>query len=319
MKRGERSASVPEVVRPGRRGSLLSDIVRDRQLYLMLIPVVAFYILFAYIPMYGLQIAWRNYDLIEGISASPWVGLANFQWFFNHPHFFRVLSNTLLLSVYNILWGFPIPIILAVMLNEVRVKRLRNAIQTCVLIPHFIAVVIVVGIVMRMLSPSSGVVNAIIMALGGESIYFMTEPGWFRTVFITMVNWQGAGFASIIYLAAIAGIDQQLYEAAVIDGANKWKQTLHVTLPGIMPTIIILFIMRMGAILEVGFEPVLLLQREITFSTSDVISTFIFREGLVQAQFSRAAAVGFFNSFVGLLLVISANYTSKKLTETALW
>ena len=315
IRRGREKAEVKR----GRRGGVLSDIVRDRQLYMMLVPVVAFYILFMYIPMHGLQIAFRDFDIIGGTAASPWVGFDNFRWFFNHPHFFRVLSNTLLLSVYNILWGFPIPIILAILLNEVRVKRLRNTIQTCVLIPHFIAVVIVVGIVLRMLSPGSGVVNSIIMAFGGESIYFMTEPGWFRTVFITMTNWQGAGFASIIYLAAIAGIDQQLYEAAVIDGANKWKQTLHVTLPGIMPTIIILFIMRMGAILEVGFEPVLLLQRPITFSTSDVISTFIFREGLQQGQFSRATAVGFFNSFVGLMLVISANYISKKLTETALW
>ena len=303
------------------RGGFWSDVLRDRQLYLMLLPFLAFYILFAYVPMYGLQIAFRNFRVTEGIAGSEWVGLSNFIRFFNDPHFWRILRNTLLISVYGILWGFPIPIALAILLNEVKRKRLRNAFQTSVLIPHFVSIVVMAGIVRQVVALEAGLVNNIITFFGGERINFLMEPGWFRTIFITMGQWQAAGFASIIYLAAIAGIDQQLYEAAVIDGANKWKQIKHVTLPGILPTFVILFIMGIGNMLNVGFEAVLLLYNPITRETGDIINTWVFRMGIATSvpNHSLATAVGLFNGVVGLLLVIGANHTSRKLTESALW
>jgi len=287
----------------------------------MMLPFLAFYILFMYVPMYSLQIAFRNFRFTDGITGSEWVGLSNFVRFFNDPWFWRIFRNTLLISLYGILWGFPIPIALAILLNEVKRKRLRSAFQTSVLIPHFVSVVVMAGIVRQIVALEAGLVNNIITFFGGDRINFLIEPGWFRTIFVTMTQWQAVGFASIIYLAAIAGIDQQLYEAAVIDGANKWKQIKHVTLPGILPTFVILFIMGIGNVLNVGFEAVMLLITDVTRETGEIINTWVIRVGIQSAppNQSLATAVGLFNGLVGLCLVIAANYTSRKLTESALW
>lgn len=288
-------------------------------LYLMLIPFVVWYIVFLYKPMYGLQIGFKDYSIFKGISASPWVGFEHFIRFIKGPYFWRVIRNTLLINVYSIVIGFPIPIILAILFNEIRNVAYRKSIQTLTYLPHFISSVVVVGIITNFLAPTNGLVNLIIEQFGFEKIYFLTKPEWFRTIFITMNIWKGAGFGAIIYLAALSGVDPQLYEAAIIDGANKWKQIWHVTLPTILPTIMIMLILRIGSLLKVGYEQIILLYRPSTYETADVISTYVYRKGIIQGQYDMTTAVGLLNAVVALILVYAANKLSKKLTENSLW
>lgn len=294
------------------------NLIRDKVLYCLLIPFIAWYVIFQYKPMYGLLIAFKDFSLWKGFSGSPWVGFENFKTFFESPYFFRCLRNTFLINFYELLFGFPVPIILALLLNEVQNARFKKTIQTMTYLPHFVSAVVVAGIVVNFLAPS-GLINIIIEKLGGERIYFLIKPEYFRTIYISMNIWKESGFNAIIYIAALSGIDPQLYEAAIIDGANRWKQTLHVTIPGILPTIVIMLIMRIGRLLEVGYETIILLYQPATYETADVLNTFIYRYGLQNGDYGLATAAGFFNAVVGFILVYMANRISRKVSETSLW
>ncbi|MBD2846325.1 sugar ABC transporter permease [Paenibacillus sp. IB182496] len=295
-------------------------LLQDRYLYGLLVPFVVWYVLFQYKPLYGLLIAFQDFSLFKGIEGSPWVGFEHFEAFFTGPYFWRTLKNTFLLSLYQLVFAFPFPIILALLLNEVRRLAFKKIVQTLTYLPHFISVVIVAGLVTNLLAPSNGLVNILIEKLGGEKIYFLIHPDYFRTIFIASMDiWKEAGFATIIYIAALSGVNPSLYEAAVIDGANRWKQTWHVTLPAILPTVAIMLIMKVGQLLEVGYEAIILLYQPSTYETADVISTYVYRTGLQEGNYDLATAVGMFNGVVALILVIFANKVSKKLTDTGLW
>lgn len=299
--------------------SLLRYIKSDIQLYIMLLPFLLFYIIFVYKPMWGLQIAFRDYNMFKGMSGSPWVGLENFRAVFSSPYFGRILRNTLLISTYSLLFSFPMPIILALLLNEVRSTKYKSVIQTCTYLPHFISTVVVAGMVTSFLAPSTGIVNIVLSKLGFEKIYFLSKPEYFRTIFITQGIWQGAGYSSIVYIAALAGIDMELYEAARIDGCGRWKQTLHITLPGLLPTIVMIFIMNVGNILNVGYEKIILLYQPATYETADVISTYVYRMGIENADYGVSTAIGLFNSVVGFIFVFTANTLSNKINGMGLW
>ena len=296
------------------------NILKHWQLYVIMIPAILFYIFFMYKPMWGLQIAFKDFKIFAGIDKSPWVGLKHFSTFLNSPYFARNLKNTLLINFYGLLFGFPIPILLALMLNEVKNLYFKKTIQTLTYLPHFISIVVIAGIVVNFLSPTNGLVNILIEKLGGEKVHFLIKKEYFRTIFITMNIWKEAGFNAIVYLAALSGIDPNLYEAAYVDGANKFKRIWHVTIPGIMPTIVVLLVLKIGGMLSVGYEAIILLYQPATFETADVISTYVYRMGLGDnAQYSYAAAVGLFNAVVSVILVVFANKVSKKLSGTSLW
>jgi len=287
-------------------------------LYIMLIPFVLYYIFFFYKPMWGLQIAFKDYSLFGGMADSPWVGFENFKTFLGGPYFGRLLKNTLLIGFYGLLFGFPAPIILAILLNEVKNLTYKKTLQTMFYLPYFISTVVVAGIVTNLLAPS-GLVNVILQKLGFESIYFLTEPKYFRTIYTVMGIWQTCGYSAVIYLAALAGIDMQLYEACQIDGGNKLHQMWHITLPGIAPTIVIMLIMNCGSLINVGAETIILLYQPSTYETADVISTYVYRIGLTDGDYGMATAVGLFNSVIGLLFVVAANYISRAVSEYSLW
>ena len=284
----------------------------------MALPVVAYYIIFHYAPMYGAIIAFKEFNPALGIMGSPWVGFKHFKSFFEGVYFWRLVRNTLLISVYSLIWGFPAPIILALLLNEVKNKYFKRTVQTVSYLPHFISLVVVCGIIKDFTS-TDGVINDIIEFLGGERTNFLMIPEWFRPIYVGSGIWQEVGWGSIIYLAAITNIDPQLYEAATIDGASRWKQTWHITLPGIVPTIVILLILRLGGLMSVGFEKIILLYNSATMETADVISSYVYRRGLLDFDYSFSAAVGLFNSVINLILITSANRLSRKVSETSLW
>ena len=299
--------------------NLRKDFFRDWQLYLLLIPALLFYIFFVYKPFYGLQIAFKDYSLFKGIAESEWVGLKHFVKFFQGPYFLRTLKNTFFIGLYGVIFSFPAPIAFALLLNEMRNKKLRGTIQTLSYMPYFISIVVVAGLVVNLLSPSSGLVNMVIKKFGGEPIYFLTQPNMFRPIYILMYIWKDTGFASIIYFAALSSIDPQLYEAAYMDGANKFKRMLHITLPGILPTIMILLILKLGTILNVGYESIILLYQPATYEKADVINTFVYRSGIAEGRYDVATAVGLFNGVVSLILVLASNLVSKKTTEYGIW
>ncbi len=294
------------------------DLSKNKIIYVMLLPVIIYFIVFKYIPLYGLQIAFKNFSPFKGIINSPWVGLKNFVDFFSSYYCWRLIRNTLLINVFDILFGFPAPIILALLLNEVKNSYFKRTIQTITYLPHFISMVVICGMILDFFS-RDGVVNNVTNLFGIESIPFMTEPGWFRPIFVGTNIWQQVGWGSIIYLAALTNIDPQLYEASIIDGAKRFKQLIHITLPGIMPTIIIMLIIRMGSIMTVGFEKVLLLYNPNTYETADVISTFVYRKGILEMNYSYSTAVSFFNSIINFLLLFSVNKICRKVSETSLW
>lgn len=294
------------------------DWKRNRSLYLMVLPVILFYILFHYKPMYGALIAFQDYNPRLGFSGSEWVGFDQFNRFFTSPYFGRLVKNTLLLSVYGILFGFPAPIILALLLNELRAKRFKKTVQTITYLPHFISLVVVTGII-KDFTQSTGLINDIIVMFGGERSSLIQNPALYRTIYIVSDIWQGIGWGSIIYLSTLSGVDQQLYEAASIDGAGRWKQLIHVTLPGIAPTIVIMLIMRMGQLLGTGYEKTILLYNEATYETADVIASYIYRVGILERNWSYSTAIGLFNSVINLALLIVTNKISKRVSETSLW
>ncbi len=302
-----------------RKRTFWANMKRDKFLYLVILPSVVYYLIFLYKPMWALQIAFKDYTPYRGVMGSPWIGFEHFISFFTGPYFWRTLRNTLVINLYSLAFGFPAPIILALMLNEVRSNKFRRTIQTITYMPHFISAVVVVGIVTNFLSPTTGIINVIIEKLGGEKTYFLTKPEYFRGIYTIMGIWKEVGFNSIVYIAALSGIDVQLYEACTIDGGGRWARIWHVTLPGILPTVVIMLIMKVGSLLECGYETIILLYQPATYETADVISSYVYRVGLTDGRHSFATAVGLFNSVVALILVVGANYVSRRVTETSLW
>lgn len=298
--------------------SIVKQIKKNRYLYLiMLIPLI-YYIIFHYLPMYGVIVAFKDYNIVKGIMASDWVGFKHFQKFITDSYFWKLVRNTLLLNVYGLVWGFPLPIILAILLNELSHNKLKRIIQTVSYLPHFISTVVVCGMVVNFLS-TDGLINGIIQAFGGEKIQFLMYPEYFRTIFTSTGIWQSMGWNSIIYLAALTAVDQEVVEAALIDGANRFQRIRHVTIPAIMPTISIMLIMNLGKLMNLGYEKILLLYNGSTYETADVISTYVYRRGILANDLSYATAVGLFQSVVGIILLVSANKISKKLSENSLW
>ncbi|NLK75598.1 MAG: sugar ABC transporter permease [Clostridiales bacterium] len=300
------------------RSKLWRKIKRHKELYLLILPVIVYYILFHYKPMYGVTISFMNYSPRRGIANSEWVGLQHFKTFFDSIYFTRILGNTLKISLTSIFWGFPAPIILALLINELRSKKFSRVVQTVTSLPHFISLVVICSMI-REFVKSDGIITELLMALGYTGGDLLSKSELFVPIYVISDIWQDVGWGSIIYLAAITGIHQELYEAARVDGAGRFRQVLNITLPGIAPTIIILFIMRMGRVMNVGYEKIILLYNEGIYSTSDVISTYVYRMGLVNRQYSFSAAVGLFNSLVNFSLVVLTNWMSRKVSETSLW
>lgn len=307
-------------LRPSYLQRLWKNIKQHRGVYLMLIPVLIYYIIFNYAPMYGAQIAFRNFrSTRQGITGAPWVGLKNFETFFNGVYATRLIRNTLLLNVLNLIFGFPAPIILALLLNELRNQRFKKVVQTISYLPHFISMVVICGMIKDFLA-TDGVITTMISAIVGHDLpNLLTNKDYYRAIYVISDIWQGVGWGAIIYIAALAGIDQQLYEAASIDGAGKWRQMLNVTLPGILPTIMIMLILRIGNMMSLGYEKTLLLYNEGIYETSDIISTYVYRAGLLGNQKGLASAVDLMNSFVNLILLFSANFVSRKFSGSSLW
>jgi putative aldouronate transport system permease protein len=291
---------------------------RDWQLYSLLVMPVLFLLVFRYLPMAGNVIAFRRFRPGSSMFGDEWVGLRYVELFLNDPNFWRAFWNTVILGILLVVVVSPLPIILALMINEMRSRRLKRVTQTITYLPHFMSIVVVAGIVLE-LTALNGTVNQVVAGFGGDAISFMQEPGWFRPVFVTSEVWQTVGFGTILYLAAITTIDDQLYEAAQIDGANRWQQTWHVTLPGIRPMIVVLMVLNIGTFMAVGFEKVLLLYNPLTYPTGDVIATYVYRDGLSQGQYSYGAAIGLFEAIIGLTLVFVANRIGRRLTGRALW
>ena len=294
-------------------------IMRHWQLYIILLIPVVLVAIFSYGPMYGLQIAFKDYIPSYGIEGSKWVGFKHFINFINSHQFSRLIGNTITISLYSLIAGFPIPIILALALNECTSTKFKKAVQMITYAPHFISTVVMVGIILLILSPSSGIINQFIQLFGGKPIDFMAKPEWFKSIYVWSGVWQGMGYSSIIYIAALAGIDPTLHEAAIVDGASRWQRIWHVNIPGILPTVTILLIMNFGSIMSVGYEKILLMQNSLNMAKSDVISTFVYRMGLESAQYSFSAAVGLFNAVINFILLAIVNTVAKKLGETSLW
>jgi len=292
---------------------------KEWQLYALLAPAVIWVIVFLYQPMYGLQIAFKDYSLFKGITASPWIGFEHFETLFSSDQFVRAFWNTMKISALTMIFGFPAPIILALMFNEILNQKFKKTAQTIVYLPHFISTVIIAGIVITAFSPSAGIVNTVLGWFGVEPIYFLSKPEWFRPIFIGSGIWQEAGFSSIVFLAAIAGVNPSLYESAMVDGASRWQMMWKITIPSILPTILIMLIIRIGNLLEVSFELIILLYQPATYETADVVNTFIFRQGLQGGQYDVAAAAGLFNAVVAFILVMTANTISRRYSRTSLW
>ncbi len=299
--------------------NVVKDFKRNKMIYLMVSPVVLYYIIFQYGPMYGLQIAFKDYSPTLGFLGSPWVGFQHFIDFFNSYYFWRLLRNTLLLSLYSLIFAFPAGIILALLLNEVKSKVFKRSVQTITYMPHFVSLVVIVGILYDF-TARDGMVNQILVSLFGiEPIAFMREAAWFRTLFIGSDIWQNVGWSSIIFLAAMSNIDPSLYEAAKMDGAGRFKQMFHITIPGIMPTVVILLILIIGKFMTVGEEKILLMYNSLTYETADVIGTYVYRKGILEANYSFSAAVGLFKALIAFTLLVIANGIARKVGDTKLW
>lgn len=298
---------------------LKNDIVKYRYIYLMALPVLAYYIIFCYLPIYGAQIAFREFAPGKGIWGSPWVGLKNFKSFFSSMYFPRTLRNTLMISLETIVFVFPSAIILALLLNEVRFKPFKSTVQTVSYLPHFISIVVICSMV-RDFTSSTGVISRLVALIRGTPAQtLLLFPQNFRAIYIISQIWQTIGWESIIYLAALSGIDPTYYDAAVVDGAGRWRRVWNVTIPCLMPTITILFIMQLGRVMNVGYEKIILLYNSNIYETSDVISTYVYRKGLLEQNYSYSTAVGLFNSVVNFALVVGANALSRRVNETSLW
>ena len=292
---------------------------KDFDLYLMLCPMLLLIFVFAYKPLTSLVIAFKDYSPYKGIWESKWVGLEYFYEFFKGAFAWRTIRNTIVISISMLVFGFPAPIILALLLNEVRNSKFRKLVQTVSYIPHFISLVVVCSMVTSFLSPTSGIVNVILNSLGIDSVYFLSEPKLFVPIYVIVNIWQTIGYNSIVYIAAPTSIPEDLYEAARVDGANKLQQAIHITLPGLLPTIMVMLLVQLGSILDVGYEMIILLYNPSIYETADVINTYVYRSGILEGRYDYATAIGLLNSVISFILVIAANKLSKKITETSLW
>ncbi|MDQ0900589.1 ABC transporter permease [Paenibacillus sp. V4I7] len=294
---------------------------KHRALYLLMLPGILYYIIFKYVPMYGVIIAFQDYSIGKGILGSKFVGLKHFiEFFYVNPDSWKLIRNTVMLNVYDLLFHFPAPIILAILFHELKNKTFKRIVQSISYMPHFLSTVVIAGILVTFLSPQTGIINFILVKMFGmEPILFLGLPNWFRTIYVSSEVWQKIGWGTILYLAAIAGIDPTLYEAAKMDGANRYQQMRHITFVGMVPVMIILFVLTLGHFMETGFQKILLLYNSMNYETSDVINTFVYRRGILDADFSFATAVGLFQSVIGLILVIAANRIARKYSETSLW
>lgn len=292
---------------------------RNAVLYLFLLPAVAYIAIFHYAPMYGIQLAFKTFSPAAGIWGSPWVGIKWFQMFFESPRFWQLFGNTVILSLYSLVAGFPVPIILALLLNNVGKLGLKKFAQTVTYMPHFISVVVMVGMISVFFSPRSGFINTIVQAFGGDPIYFMGEAKYFRHLYVWSGVWQSAGWSSIIYIAALSGVSPELHESAMMDGASKLRRIWHIDIPTIMPTMVILLIMNCGQIMSVGFEKVFLMQNSLNNTVSEVISTYTYKIGLIQAEYSYSTAIGLFNNIINFTILIIVNKISGKLSGSSLW
>ncbi|MCI9541646.1 MAG: sugar ABC transporter permease [Lachnospiraceae bacterium] len=292
---------------------------RNKELYLLVLPVIIYYLIFHYKPMYGLIIAFQDYSPRRGISGSEWVGFQHFTDFFTGIYFGRLLRNTLEISLATLIFGFPAPILLALLVNELRSKWFSRITQTITYMPHFVSMVVLCAMIREFVKEGGLVTDILSSVFGYDGKNLLSRSAYFTPIYVITNIWQGVGWGSIVYLAALTGIDMELYEAARVDGANRWKQTIHITIPSIMPTIIIMLIMRMGQIMGIGHEKIILLYNEGIYERADVISTYVYRMGIMNRQYSFSSAVGLFNSVVNFILVIGANQISKKVSETSLW
>lgn len=317
MKHSIRQASAG-ISRVGLGQTLARDFARNKYKYLIILPVIIYLAIFAYKPMYGIVIAFQRFRPSLGIAESPWVGFQNFQQFFSDIYFWRLLRNTFSISGLSILFGFPAPILLALLLNELTSNKFKRTVQTISYMPYFISIVVVCGLI-KAFCQSDGVFNDIAVMLGGQRTNLLSDKNMFYPIYILSGIWQSVGWDSIIYLAALSGIDQEQYEAARVDGAGRFRQMLSITLPGLFPTIMVLFILRMGGILNVGYEKVLLLYQPMTYEVADVISTYVFRKGIMEANYSFSTAVGLFNSLVNVSFLLATNWLNKKFNEVSLF
>ncbi|MBD0384049.1 ABC transporter permease [Paenibacillus sedimenti] len=314
-----RSKRSDKQVSKSKFGLFVKELIRDKWMYLMLLPGVAYFLIFKYVPMYGLVMAFQDYRPHLGFFGSPWVGLKHFIRFFSEPSFGMLFRNTIILALYNLIFFFPLPVVLALMMNELRRERFKRFVQTLVYIPHFVSWVVVVGIFYMLLTTENGILNELIYAISGKKIAFLMEPEWFRTMIVSQSIWKEVGWGTIIFLAALSGVDMQLYEAARIDGAGRWRQLWHITLPAIRSTIIILLILRLGNFLDSGFEHIFLMITPTNREVGEVFDTYVYTKGLTQAQYSYSAAVGFFKSAVGLILVLGSNWLAKRFGQEGVY
>ncbi|RXZ79920.1 sugar ABC transporter permease [Paenibacillaceae bacterium] len=305
-------AAARQPAQVGLLNRVLSNLRRYKVMYLLLLPGLIYFTIFKYVPMFGLIVAFKKFNIVLGFWGSPWVGMDNFLHFIRGVYFWELIENTVLISLYKLLFGFSAPILLALMLNEVSIRWFKRTIQTISYLPHFLSWVIVYGLMLSMLSPGEGIVNVLLKQAGFEGISFLTSPEWARFLVVASDIWKGVGWGAILYLAALSGIDPSLYEAARMDGASKWRQIWHVTLPGIRNVIIILLIINLSNILDAGFDQIFMMANVFNQEKIDIIDTWVYREGLLRLQMGIATAVGFFKSIIGLVLVVGANQLAKK-------
>ncbi len=311
---GEKSGAALSI-----RGRFARTLKRDWQLWLLLLPALLFFLVFCYFPMYGIQIAFRDYKAAFGITGSKWVGLKHFSTFFNTFYCGRMFADTFLLNLFGLIFGFPVPVLLAIMLNQLKSQRLKSFAQTSIYIPHFISTVVLAGIIYLFFSPTSGIVNKLIEMFGGKSIYFMIEESWFRPLFIGSDIWQNAGWNTILYIATLTSIDPQLYEAATIDGANRWQKIRHIDLPHLLPICVMMLILNCGSLLSSNTDKALLLQTAGNIKTSDIIGVYVYNTGLGKAQFSYTTAIGLCLNVINFVIIITVNAVSKKVSDIGLF
>lgn len=315
------SAPNMTINRPGRLKRTWMRISRRRGLYLLLIIPLVYVFIFNYVPMYGITIAFKRYRIKLGILGSPWVGFYQFQRLFQNVKFSQILSNTLQLSLYSLIAGFPFPILLAIGLTHLRSGRYRRVVQLVTYAPHFLSIVVIVGLINQLFGLHSGVINRLISLLGGERINFLGTATYFRSMYVWSGVWQSAGYSAIIFISALAGVDPQLHEAAAIDGASMWKRVWHIDIPGILPTITIMLILRMGSLMSIGFEKIFLMQNSTNLAVSEVIETYVYKQGITASKpdFSYATAVGLFQNVISFILVMLANSVSRRVSSFGLW
>ncbi len=297
---------------------LLRNMQRHWQLYILLLPTIIYFVIFKYMPMYGVQIAFRDFRIIDGFTGSEWVGLKHFERFVSSPDFLLVLKNTITLSLMQLAISFPLPIFISLMLNQLKKQKHKTTIQNILIAPHFISLVVLIGMVTIFLNPYNGILNQFIEFFGGEALFFLGEPDYFKPIYVLSGVWQSTGWGTVVYVAALSSIDPTLYEAATVDGASRWQKIWNIDFHGILPVIIVQLILNTGQMLSIGYEKILLLQNDLNRVASEVISTYEFKQGVLDAQFSYSSAIGLFNAVINLVILLSVNYLAKKYSETSI-